>query len=182
MDSILEGGEQLERELTGEPIAAPAAGSVVLHAILFAGILLYGILNGFFHHNFWGNPGAGSAIQVSLDSSAMPLPNDQPKNENVLTTETPSKAPAEPTPKAKQAVDETAIPIPGKQQTPQKQTQTAPKTQPHQPQPKQDNRAQFGEQAGSVLSRSTMAQPSSANTPVSVTNGDFGNQIGRAHV
>jgi len=177
MDSILEGGEQLERELTGEPIAAPAAGSLALHAVLFAAILLYGILNGFFHHNFWGNPGAGSAIQVSLDSSAIPLPNDQPKNENVLTPETPSKAPAEPAPKVKQAVDETAIPIAGKQIKPQKQTQNLPKTQLHQPQPKQDNRAQFGEQAGSVLSRSTMAQPSSANAPVSVSNGDFGSRF-----
>ena len=177
MDSILEGAEQLERELTPDPIAAPAAGSLVLHAVLAGAILLYGVLGGLFHHSFWGNPGPGSAIQVSLDSSAIPLPNDQPKNDNVLTTENPSKAPAEPTPKAKQAVDETAIPIPGKEQKPQKQTQNLPKTQLHQPPPKPDNRAHFGEQAGSVLSRSTMAQTSSADAPVSVANGDFGTRF-----
>ena len=73
--------------------------------------MLYGILNGFFHHNLWGNPGAGGAIQVSLVSNALPLPSEQ-QNQNVLTTETPSQAPAEPTPKAKQAVDETAFPSP----------------------------------------------------------------------
>src|ERR1019366_3936039 len=109
-----------------------------LHSALFGGLLLYGVLNGFFHHNLWGNPGAGGAIQVSLVSHALPLPSDRPPNDNVLATETPSEAPAEPTPKAKQEVDETAIPLSGKQVKPEHQTQTAPKTQSHQPQPKQD--------------------------------------------
>ena len=181
MASLLEGSEQLERELvpTSERIAAPAVGSLVLHAALFGSLLLYGILNGFFHHNLWGNPGAGGAIQVSLVSNALPLPADRPPNQNVLSTETPSQAPAEPTPKAKQAVDETAIPISGKQVKAQKQVQSAPKTQPHQPQPKQDNRAQFGEQAGMSMPRSTMAQSASAEAPVSVANGDFGTRFPR---
>ena len=180
MTSLLEGSEQLERELvpTSEHIAAPAVGSLALHAALFGGFLLYGILNGFFHHNFWGNPGAGGAIQVNLVSNALPLPADQPPNQNVLSTETPSQAPAEPTPKARQAVDETAIPIAGKQVKPQKQAaQSAPKTQPHQPQAKQDNRAQFGEQAGMSMARSTLAQSASADAPVSVANGDFGSRF-----
>ena len=179
MISLLEGSEQLERELTpaSEPIAGPAAGSLVLHGVLFGGLLFYGILNGFFHHNLWGSPGAGGAIQVSLVSNALPLPADQPANQNVLSTETPSQAPAEPTPKPKQAVDETAIPISGKEVKPQKQAQNVPKTQPHKPQPKQDNRAKFGEQAGMSMPRSTMAQASSADAPVSVANGDFGTRF-----
>ncbi|MGA3069236.1 MAG: TonB C-terminal domain-containing protein [Terracidiphilus sp.] len=174
METLLEGAEQLERELTPDPIAAPAAGSLALHGALFAGLLLYGFLSGFLHRNPWGNPGAGGAIQVSLVSSAIPLPSDQPPNNNVLSTETPSQAPAEPTPKAKQAVDETAIPFSGKQE--KLKRENARKTQQHQPQP--DNRAQFGEQAGSILPRSTMAQPGSASSPVSISNGDFGSRFG----
>jgi len=179
MASLLEGSEQLERELgpTRERIAAPAVGSLVLHAALLGTLLLLGVLNGFFHHNLWGNPGAGGAIQVSLVSNALPLPADQPPYQNVLSTETPSQAPAEPTSKAKQAVDETAIPISGKQVKPQKQAQNVAKTQPHQPQPKQDNRAQFGEQAGMSMARSTMAQTATADAPVSVANGDFGSRF-----
>jgi protein TonB len=176
METLLEGAEQLERELTPDPIAAPAAGSLALHGVLFGSLLLYGILNGFFHRNLWGNPGAGGAIQVSLVSSAIPLPSDQPPNNSVLSTETPSQAPAEPTPKAKQAVDETAIPFSGKQE--KLKPENARKTQQHQPQPIEDNRAQFGEQAGSILPRSTMAQAGSASSPVSVTNGDFGSRFG----
>jgi len=166
---------QLERALDREPFAAPATGSLVLHGVLFGGLLYYGILAGLFHHNLWGNPGSGGAIQVTLVSNAIPLPSEQ-QNQNVLMTETPSKAPAPPEPKAKQEVDETAIPISGKEVKPQKQN--TPKTQPHQPQPKQDNRAQFGEQSGSVLPRATMSQNTASNGPVSITNGDFGSRFG----
>jgi len=175
MDSILEGIEQLERELTPEPIRAPAAGSLLLHGALFGGILAYGILSGFIHRNFWGNPGPGSAIAVSLDSSAIPLPSDQPKNENVLPTEKPSPVPETPAPKAKQAIDDTAIPIQGKEKKPEKQKQV--KTAKVVP-PKPDNRIQYGEQAGSKLSRSTYAQTADANQPVSISNGDFGTRFG----
>jgi protein TonB len=174
METLLEGSEQLERELTPDRIAAPAAGSLALHGLLFGSLLLYGILNGFFHHMLWGNPGSGGAIQVSLVSSALPLPSDQPPNKNVLSTETPSQAPAEPTPKAKQAVDETAIPFSGKQE--KLKEQNTRKTQQHQPQP--DNRAQFGEQAGMSMPRSTYAQAGSLSSPVNIGNGDFGNRFG----
>jgi len=98
MNDLLEGSEKLERELTPEPMAAPAVGSLLLHGGLAAVLLVYGILGGLLHHNFWGNPGVGGAIQVNLVSSALPLPSDQPPNQNVLATETPSKAPAEPAP------------------------------------------------------------------------------------
>ena len=169
--------QRLERELMPDRIAAPAAGSLLLHAALFGGLLLYGVLNGFFHHNLWGNPGAGGAIQVSLVSNALPLPSDQPRNDNVLTTETPSQAPAAPTPKATQAVDETAIPISGKQE--KIKQETAHKTQQHQPLPKEDNRAQFGEQAGTVHSPIHHgAEILASNGPVSITNGNFGSRFG----
>ena len=172
MISLLEDLEQLERPPAPDPMAAPAVGSLVLHGVLFGTLLLYGMLNGFFHHMIWGNPGAGGAIEVSLVSNALPLPAEH-VNENVLTTDTPSQAPAEPTPKTKEAVDEKALAISGKQVKPQQKA--APKTQKNKPQPR-DNRAQYGEQSGSAMPRSAMAQ--GGNGPVSVANGDFGSRFG----
>jgi protein TonB len=120
---------------------------VGLH-LLMAGTLLYSAwVMGLFHHNVWGTAGAGGAIQVSLVSSALPLPADK-INQNVLATETPSQAPAQPKPKEQKHVDETAIPILGKQAKPRPQNMA--KTQQHQPPPKQ-NVAQYGEQAGSNM-------------------------------
>ena len=176
MNGVMGGSEQLERELTPERIGAPAAGSLILHALLFGGILFYGLLAGFFTHNLWGNPGNGGAIEVKLVSAAIPLPADQLVNDNVLTTETPSKAPAPPAPKTEQKIDDTAIAISGKQAKPEKQTVT--KTQQHQPPPVPDNRAHFGEQSGSALPRATMAQNDASNGPVSISNGDFGSRFG----
>ncbi len=173
MKSLLEEIEQLDRPQTPDPMAAPAFGSLALHGVIFGGLLFYGMLTGFFHRNLWGNPGAGGAIQVSLVSSAIPLPAEQ-QNQNVLMTETPSQAPAEPAPKAKETVDEKAIPILGKQiKEKQKPISKAQKNQP----PPRDNRAQYGEQAGSILPRTTMAQGGS-NGPVSISNGDFGSRFG----
>jgi protein TonB len=172
MISLLDDLEQLQRPPAPDPIAAPAAGSLALHCVLFGSLLLYGMLNGFFHRIMWGNPGAGGAIQVSLVSNALPLPAER-INENVLTTETPSNAPAEPTPKAKEAVDEKAIPISGKMVKPQQKT--APKTQKNQQQAK-DNLAQYGEQAGSAMPRSTLQNGSIG--PTSVANGNFASRYG----
>ena len=147
MDSVLEGSEHLERELTAtEPIAAPAAGALGLHVALLAFIAYYAWVLGLFHHNMWGNPGAGGPMQVTV-VTALPLPPHEVNN-NVLATETPSPAPAEPSKKEEKHVDETAIPIAGKPAKPK--PQTTPKTQMHQPQPRQ-NVAQYGEQQGSVM-------------------------------
>jgi protein TonB len=173
MDTILEGGEQLERELTPEPIAIPAAGSLVLH-FLIAALLVYSAwIMGLFHHNLWGNTGAGGAMQVNLVSSALPLPAEK-VNENVLATEHPSEAPAPPSPKEQKQIDETAIPISGKDVKPQKET--TPKTQKNQPPPK-PNVAQFGEQAGSLMPRATQPQ-SGSNGPAQVGDNDFASMFG----
>jgi periplasmic protein TonB len=151
MEGLLEGTEHLERELTPEPVAAPAMGSFVLHGILFASIVSYGMLSGLFKHSVWGNQGGG-AMQVNLVSSAIPLPSNQPVNQNVLATEKPSEAPVAPAPKTQQKVDETAIPIQGKQVKPKEQTTQ--KTPP-QPTPKADNTARYGEQSGTSIARAT---------------------------
>lgn len=147
MDGVLEVGEHLERELAPEPFAGPAVGSMALHLAIAAVLAYYGWVLGLFHHNVWGSPGAGGSMQVTLVSSALPLPADQ-INQNVLATEKPSQAPAPPSPKEQKRVDETAIPILGKPVKPRQQNVT--KTQLHQPPPKQ-NVAQYGEQAGSVM-------------------------------
>jgi len=165
------GGEHLEQELTPEPVFRPAAGSVLLHLGLAGSLVAYGLIAGLFHHNVWGGAGNGGAIQVNLVSSALPLPR-QEINQNVLSTETPSQAPAAPTPKARQMVDETAIPILGKQKKPQ--AQTAPRVPQKQIAAKPDNRAQYGEQAGSSMARST--SQTTASGPTSVSDGDFGSR------
>jgi protein TonB len=183
MISLLEDSEPRESqrqhvlvlERRGEPVAVSATGSLVLHGLLFGVFLFYGILSGLLHHNMWGNPGEGGAIQVSLVSNAIPLPHED-QNQNVLMTETPRTAPAPPAPPAKEAVDETAIPISGKEVKPK--PEPARKTQQHQPPPQQENRAQFGEQSGSALPRATMASNTASNGPVSITNGDFGSRFG----
>ncbi len=59
MGTLAQRGEQLEQELTPEPVAAPAMGSIALHGALALGIVLYGIIGGYFHGSIWGNPGSG---------------------------------------------------------------------------------------------------------------------------
>jgi periplasmic protein TonB len=146
MSTLIEGSEHLERELNGDRMAGPAAGSIGLHIAMAALVLSYAWIMGMFHHNVWGSKGAGGAMQVTI-TTALPLPSTE-VNQNVLATETPSHAPAPPSPKEQQHVDEKAIPILGKQAKPQQKT--TPKTQPHQPQPQQ-NVAASGEQSGSVI-------------------------------
>jgi len=165
MISILNSGDHLERELAAEPIAGPAAGSVGLHLIVAAFLIGYGWMLGLFHHNLWGSPGAGGAMQVNLTSS-LPLPADE-LNQNVLATETPSQAPAQPSPKEQQHVDETAIPIQGKHTLPKQQNQA--KTQQHQP-PPQPNLAQYGEQAGSNMPHQMQPGPVIGQTTVGDNN------------
>lgn len=175
MSGVLEGSEHLERELTPEPIAGPAVGSFLLHGLLAASLVLYGLLGGLFHHNFWGNQGVGGSMQVNLVSNALPLPNNQPVNKNVLATEKPSQAPAPPSPKKQEQVDEKAIPILGKLVKPKEET--TPKTQPHQPTPPQENTARYGEQTGTVIPRSTQPQ-SGSNGPTATGDIDFASRFG----
>jgi protein TonB len=173
MSNLLETGVQLERTFGREPVVAPVAGSIALHGALAGTIVFWAVFNGLFHHNTWGGTPGGGAIQVNI-TSAIPLPAEK-VNDNVLTTETPSQAPAAPAPKPQEKVDTTAIPIPGKQVKQKPAAQNIPKTQPHQPQPKEDNRARYGEQAGSVMPRS-MPQ-SAAEGPTAVSDSDFGNRF-----
>jgi periplasmic protein TonB len=168
MSVLMESTDRLEQELSPEPMVIPAAESIVLHLALLASIVLYGILGGFFHRNLWGGAGASGAIQVNLVSSALPLPSNQPVNQNVLSTETPSQAPAPPAPKEKQVEDLTAIPIAGKQKKPEKET--IQRTPPQKQEPVPTNRANYGEQAGSNIPRSSQQAFTSGHTSISDAN------------
>ncbi len=155
---------------------APAAGSLLLHGGLAALLLAYGFLGGLFHHHQWGNEAGGGAIQVKLVSSVLPLPYDQPPNDNVLATDTPSQAPAEPAAKEKQAVDESAMEIVGKQKKPQ--PQTVARVPQSQVTPQQENKAQYGEQAGSSIARATQAPTVVTVGHTAIADADFGSRFG----
>ena len=172
MDIVLGGGKQLERELAPEPMAGPAAGSLLLHGGLVGCLLAYGLVAGLFHSHVWSSQGLGGAIQVNL-TNALPLPSDQPLNQNVLATETPSQAPAEAAPKAKQAVDQSALAITGKQKKPEQQT--ARRIAQQKPQP--DNLAKYGEQEGSSMARS-LAPQGYTSGQTTVSDSDFGTRFG----
>jgi protein TonB len=175
MSSLLEGNEeQLERELAGEPLARPATGSVALHAALTLAIVLYYVLGGFFHSNIWGGSAAGGAIRVQI-TSALPLPSDQPINDNVLATEKPSPAPEIPQTKEQaKTIDMSAVPIPGKKE--KVKPQPTPKVSPKKLPQVADNRARYGEQAGSSMPRTLNGQATQAG-PVSINEGDFGSRF-----
>lgn len=171
MSVLLEGDERLEQELAGEPVARPAAGSVLLHLALAGAVVGYYVVGGFFHPNTWGGNTSGGTINVQI-TSAIPLPSDQQPNQNVLSTETPSPAPAPPQPKAAPKIDENAIPIVGKQKQKPKPIQ---RPQQKAPQTKQNNRAEYGEQSANNLPRAI--QGSNSTGPTSVTQGDFGSRF-----
>jgi periplasmic protein TonB len=173
MSVLLEGAEHLEEQLTPEPVMAPAAGSLVLHLAIIASVILYGIIGGFFHRNFWGGPGQGGAIQVNIVSNALPLPTNQPINQNVLSTETPSEAPAPPAPKEIKTEDLTTIPIQGKPIKPKHET--VQRTPPQKQQPVEQNRAQYGEQAGSNIPRTSQQAFTAGHT--SINDASFGSMF-----
>ncbi len=182
--------EHVEQDFHREPIAKPMLAALVLHGLVAVGAVSYTMLAGLLPHNTWGGANEGSAISVHLVSNALPLPADQKPNDNVLATETPSEAPAPPTPKAQATVDQTAIPIADKVTTkkvadkkqeaakPIKTPITPPpiatKSSPHTPPPKPDNKAQFGEQASSRMQRATQVSATSTNGEVAVTAGSKG--------
>lgn len=170
MSELMEGDERFERGLAGEPLGAPATGSLLFHLGLVAAI--YVALGGFFHSNTWGGSSAGGAIRVQI-TSAIPLPSDQPPNQNVLATDKPSPAPALPAPKAAPVIDDKSIPILGKlkKEKPKPTPVTPTKAQ----QPVDQNKAQYGEQAANNLPRAIQGQTSPG--PTSITQGDFGSRF-----
>jgi len=171
MEKLLEGDEQLDRELAPERVFAPALGSLLLHGGMIGLAALYIALAGLFHPNVWGSPGAGGIMQANLVNSPLPLPTKDQPNKNVLATETPSQAAALPNQRAKQMQDLNAVPILGKKVKPKKETQRrVPQRKVTQ---ERKDVARFGEQSGSLMQRSIQQQGFNGQT--AIENGDFGN-------
>ena len=167
-----------------EPLRRPMLMAVLAHGALAGTLAAWALIHGWWSHNNWGSNDAGGAVAVQLVSNAIPLPTDQKPNDNVLATETPSQAPAPPAAHVKAAQDQDAIPIATKVAPPKKlaqkqqQQQTKhlplplplPQSNPYNKQVQQ-NRAAYGEQAGSQMQRSVTA---TSDGPVSVTSGTRG--------
>lgn len=152
-------------------------GSVVLHGILGAAMVLSAVYLHDLSGNRWGQMSSG-AINATLVSSAptLPLPNTQMTTDSVLATQNPSPAPAPPLPAAKEVPEENAIPIHAKPKVEKKIAQKAQPKPPKYVQPtKQQHRAAYGEAAPSSIPMST---PGAANKSVTVQNGDFGSRFG----
>ncbi|HEV2136597.1 MAG TPA: energy transducer TonB [Terracidiphilus sp.] len=173
MERLLEGDEQLDRELAPERAFAPAMGSLLLHGGLIALMALYILIAGLFRPTMWGSPGKGGVMNAVLVTSPVPLPTHQPTNDNVLATETPSQAPALPNQKTQQLQDLNAIPIPGKKVKPKKES--VHKTPQHQPAQQRQNVVPYGEQSGSNIQRSMQQQGFNGQT--AIQNGNFGTQF-----
>jgi periplasmic protein TonB len=173
MSNLLDDGNDLEQELTGESLGKPATGSVLLHVGLAAFVVAWGLISGFFHSTNWGDQSNGGAISVNITAS-IPIPSTQPPNDNVLATDHPSPAPAPPAPKTETHVDEKAIPILGKPVKQQEKPEH--KTPPVKQEQKPVNRAQYGEQAANNLPRAITARNNPG--PTSIQQGNFGSLYG----
>lgn len=168
MTELLVHGDDLEKELTADPVAIPATGSILLHAALAGGVLVYALLAGLMHHSIWGDVEPGTAVEASI-TSALPLPSDQPLNNNVLSTDNPSTAPAPTEKKSAEQEDKSAIPIADKV----KPKQPTPQQKQQQPQ-KDETKAQFGEQNGLAIARTNEY----VRGPVKLSSADFANKFG----
>ena len=105
-------------------------------------------------------------MQVSLVSSALPLPADE-LNQNVLATETPSQAPAAPSPKQQQRVDrdgDSDSRQAGEAQAAEHAEDAAA------PAAAAQNVAQYGEQAGSLMPHQVQT---GSNGPTTVGDNGF---------
>ncbi len=157
MDSVLEGGEHLERELTPEPLAAPAAGSWCCTLALAGCIVLMAFSADSFITTSGAIAGAGGAMQVNLVTNALPLPSRSAVNQNVLATETPSQAPAAAEPKDQAGSGRDGDSDPGQAGKAEHEERAARRNSISR-QPKQENLAQYGEQAGSSMPRPMQPQ------------------------
>ncbi len=151
-------------EILDQPdgIGSPFAKSTVMHVLVFAGLIGYGYVHNLLHGNEWGaNSFQQGAIQATLVSTAaLPLPQDHPPTDNVLATETPSVAPALEEQKQEPIPLPDALPIPERRRRRRSLSPSRfPKAPPqHQPPPKPQNKANYGEAAPANVPRSTAMQ------------------------
>lgn len=148
------------------------SGSFLLHVGFIAAIVAGHFISRIFPHNQWGNQQAPGAIQATLVSSALPLPQDTPPTPNVLATESPSPAPAPPLPSIQPVPQPDDIPIPERKiihpkEQPKKQ-QPTPQTHKFAQPTNQQYRAQYGEAPATAMPRSMAPSNNSQQAPVAV--------------
>jgi len=157
-----------------EPIKGGFWGALLLH-IGLVGLVMFGGLIFRHHGNEWGAGLDSHSIQATA-VSAIPLPSDQPVNDNVLATDTPSQAPPTETKTEEKPVPD-AIPIPVKNAKPVKKAEKTTPAPPKHPQPMKvnPNTAKYGEQGGMRVAVSTV---NSKNGSVSAytSDSDFGSR------
>jgi len=151
------------------------AGAIVLHALLFAGIIGWAIYQ-HTHTDRWGeNASTTGAIEASM-VSAIPLPSKVPPvKDNVLTPDTPSIAPTPPPKEATQPPPkDTDVLV--KANTPKPITKTASiptPTPPKHAQPTPDTaKATTGEQATQIPE--SISQVPNGTSSITVQNRTFG--------
>ena len=154
-----------------EQWSRPLAWSVFLHALLFAGILLYTAVVGGFGSATWGGTGGGGAINARLVNS-IPLPSSQIETQNIVAHD--SKGLSQSLPQTKEKAPE-AIPIPEREtkRKPGPQRSTIAKKI----EPPRDNVAPFG-QGGPVSGPYSVFQSGGAKGGFGFTGGggDFGSR------
>ncbi len=113
-----------ERKTTG---ARDVAASVVLHVLVLGGIFGAGWWTSR-HRVKWGDAAdQAGAVQATMVSSLPLPPRVQPKEDNVLASETPSVVPPAKVEKAEPPPEPKAVPVPDKRPvTPPKKTAQQP--------------------------------------------------------
>ncbi len=163
-------------EAGAEAVRTSLVGSIVLHGLAFAAVLVSSLLLRQ-HGQKWGEHDmtAGS-IQATMVSSLPLPPRVKTQDTGVLTSERPSPAPTppkertEPPPSPK----EVAIPTKAQPRPPKIAEKPAPEPPKHpQPTPPQPQKATTGETAGIRIAQSTM-QLKNGTASVSVADRTFG--------
>ncbi|GAC1361034.1 MAG: hypothetical protein NVSMB3_09180 [Acidobacteriaceae bacterium] len=165
-----------DAEAGAEAVRLSLAGSIVLHGLIFLGILGSALL---LRHKgqSWGEHDlTAGAIQATMVSSIPLPPRQKPVDTGVLTSERTSPAPApakektEPPPTPK----EIAIPTKAQPKPPKVAERPAPEPPKHpQPTPPQPQKATTGETGGIRIAQSTM-QLKNGTASVSVADRTFG--------
>ena len=130
----------------------PLWWSAALHGAVFASIAVYAWMYGSRQGATWGEGEFGSAIGATLVSSAVPLPANPVRTQNVVAN--PSQGLTKSEPKAVEQTPE-ALPIPEKKTKPLKKL-NAQEKQP--PPPPQDNTVPYGE-GGPVNGPAVIGRP-----------------------
>jgi periplasmic protein TonB len=155
--------------------STPLGLSVALHGMLFASVLIYGVVVSRGSGNNWGGDiGGGEAMSANLVSN-IPLPRPQVQTENIVANE--SKGLTVSQPKAEEQPTPDAIPIPDKTTKTKPKSVTTKITPPKPVEPPPTNVVPFG-QGGPVSGPYGSFSVPNAKGGFGITGsgGDFGSK------